>query len=327
MQGISKETEHPGTERSTVHQEGRAESLYPSGSRHARSHLYYLVPQRAGQMTAVDMRFLAPTISEVFGLRQPDSCESPPLRELPETMDRPRSVVAVVFDGFGSAALRIHGTRCPTLQSMLAHHATQIRAVAPPKTPVNFATMATGASQVVHGVSEKTDPLRAETIFQVFAESGLATGVAGRMSGSPAHLFSDQARYAAIARSNKDSEVLELALELVRGRRPAFALIQFLDIDEAGHAAGPYGGRAGNAVQDTDRRLASLARAVALTEGALVVLADHGQHEAWSEEESVRSVRGRHDGLSEEDFLVPVAWCSSVELAGLSDPARSARSA
>jgi hypothetical protein len=189
-----------------------------------------------------------------------------------------------------------------------------VRAVPPPKTPVNFATMATGASQEGHEIGEKTDPLVMETIFQVLAEGGLRSCVAGRQSGSPANLFSKMVTHADIAHSNTDAEVLGLVLDRLKGSVPGLTMVQFLDIDNAGHRAGPFGEEASRAAKGTDLKLGNLIRTYSGKGGSIIVLADHGQHEIMGEG---GTTRGKHDGTSEEDFEVPLAWCDPEELSSL----------
>jgi len=265
-------------------------------------------------MGLADMRYHAPTVCEIFGLRNPQPCEAKALRQIVEAMGHPRQMVTVVFDGFGTAALEAHRQSCPNLRSMCNTHYLEILSVRPPKTPVNFATMATGASQRVHKIHEKTDPLDVETLFQVFEESGLSTCVAARRTGSPAFLFSRRASHAAISQSNRDAEVLDLALRAFSRHQPTFTMLQFLDIDEVEHEVGPFGRGVSGAVSETDQRLGKLIRAVAAAAGTMMVLADHGQHEVTVEQNGKPATRGKHDGTSPQDFLVPLAWCNSEEL-------------
>jgi phosphopentomutase len=116
--------------------------------------------------------------------------------------------------------------------------------------------------------------------------------------------------YPEIAHTNKDAEVIELVLGRLDRSCPNFTLVQFLDIDNAGHKAGPFGAESSQTVGNTDMKLGSLIRDFA-GRGSLIVLADHGQHEVV-EEEGTR--RGKHDGSSEEDFVVPLAWCGEEDL-------------
>ena len=262
----------------------------------------------------VDMRFLAPSLCSILGQRAPGGCEVEAHEKLAGSMKNSRSVLVVVFDGFGKAALDRHAGMCPNLELLMGKNRETVRAVPPPKTPVNFATMATGASQERHGIGVKTDPLEIETIFQVLEEAGLSTCVAGRQSGSPANLFSRMVTYAEIAQTNKDAEVLQLLLDRLGRSDPELTLVQFLDIDNAGHRAGPFGEEASRAIFNTDSRLGELMRAVAGRGCSIIALADHGQHEVTGDD---GGIRGKHDGSSEEDFLVPLAWCGPGELDSL----------
>ncbi len=263
----------------------------------------------------IDMRFIAPIVCDIFGLRKPNKSEMGALEELVVSIGNPKFLIVVVFDGFGTAALSKLSTACPNFNSLRNLHFREIRAVTPPKTPVNFATMATGASQKGHGIDAKTDPLRMETVFHVFAESGLSTCVAGRESGSPANLFHRFADYLAIARSNMDLEVLQLLLEIMEQSRPAFTLVQFLDIDNAGHRTGPFSQESWDAIRGTDEKLGRVMEAVSNEDGAVIVLSDHGQHEISVEEDGLQKKKGRHDGTSRQDFSAPLTWCSAEELA------------
>ncbi len=231
------------------------------------------------------------------------------------SMGTTTNLMLVVFDGFGMAAAeRLEGLY-PNLSLMMKRNSRRLRAIRPTKTPVNFATMATGASQAVHRIGQKSDPLGIETIFHTAAESGLTSCVAGRQSGSPAHLFPRFATYTAIAPSNTDEEVLTLALECLRERSPSFTMVQFLDIDNAGHRSGPFGEDSGRAVAGTDRRLGHLMEAMVGIEGGLIVLADHGQHEVKEEQDGVLVKKGKHDGSRVEDYIVPLTWCNARQLA------------
>lgn len=266
------------------------------------------------------MRFLAPSLCSILGQRAPGGCEVAANEKLVRSMANSKSLLVVVFDGFGKAALDRHVGECPNLELLMGIHRETVRAVPPPKTPVNFATMATGASQELHGIQVKTDPLEIETVFHVLEEAGLSTCVAGRQSGSPANLFSSMVTYPEIAQTNRDAEVLQLLLDRLSRSEPGLTLVQFLDIDSAGHRAGPFGEEASRAISNTDSRLGEIIREVRGRDGSIIVLADHGQHEVTVDD---GGVRGKHDGSSEEDFLVPLAWCGPGELDSLEKESRS----
>jgi len=255
-----------------------------------------------------DTRFLAPTICSILGLRPPRMSQVPPLGEVRQDLSGCESLLVVVFDGFGMAAWRKLKGAAPQLGKLAERRLAEIHAVPPPKTPVNFASMATGASIKVHRVAEKTDPVRAETVFEVLSDSGLSTCVAARASGSPAHLFSHLADYPAVALSNTDQEVYELAERTLYSHRPNLTLVQFLDIDGASHKFGPFSQAALEAVSRTDFRLGKLLDVCRSLGICTIVLADHGQHEVCENTPQGARPAGRHDGTSPSDFSVPLTW-------------------
>jgi hypothetical protein len=263
------------------------------------------------------MRSVAPTVAKMMGCRQPRGSEVGPFRAILHNMGESSNLMLVVFDGFGMATAERFEGLYPNLDLVMKRNFRRLRAVRPTKTPVNFATMATGASQAVHGIGQKTDPLGVETIFHTLAEANLTSCVAGRQSGSPAHLFPRFTTYAAIAESNTDEEVLRLAMDCLGGKAPSFTMIQFLDIDNAGHRSGPFGEDSGRAVAGTDRRLGHLMEAAAEFGCGLIVIADHGQHEVEVEQDGAVVKKGKHDGSRKEDYIVPLAWCSAGQLADL----------
>jgi len=257
-----------------------------------------------------DTRFIAPTICSILGAAPPSMSQVPPLGQVRRDLEGCESLLVVVFDGFGVAAWRRLRGAAPQLGKLAERRLVEMHAVPPPKTPVNFASMATGASIKVHRVAEKTDPIRAETIFEVLRDSGLSTCVAARASGSPAHLFSHLVDYPAVALSNTDQEVFELAERTLSTHRPNLTLVQFLDIDGASHKFGPFSQAALEAVSRTDFRLRKLLDVCRSLRICAIVLADHGQHEVCENgAEGARSV-GRHDGTSPSDFSVPLTWAS-----------------
>ncbi len=228
-------------------------------------------------------------------------------------------LAAVVFDGFGLKTFQSLGSNCPNFEKIFSLRCAEIRSVDPPKTPVAFASMATGLSPANHGIRSKEETLDSETVFDVLGDEDMRTCVGGRLSGSPAHLFGDSCDYPAIAHSNRDEEVLELTLEAIETRNPAFTMVQFLDIDKASHKYGPFGDNARKAVRDTDMRLGALVRVLGQIGGAVIVLADHGQHERRVIEDGKKVLKGTHDGSCELDYMIPLGWCDESEVSRISE--------
>jgi predicted AlkP superfamily pyrophosphatase or phosphodiesterase len=253
---------------------------------------------------------IAPTISQVMGLRPPRQAESPPIAEAAAGLEGAGRLALIILDAFGLATWQAHREAAPAFAALANEALLTLRSVLPCKTPVCFATIATGAEPEVHSVRKRQDEMKAETVFHVLREQKRTSAVAGRDASSARIVLSRFADFARVAASNTDAEVLDLALDVVATKTPDFLLVQFLDIDNAGHRAGPGSPESRQAVADTDRRLASLLDALTHHGYALLVTADHGQHDRRQED---GTVGGEHDASVPADLRVPLTWRGAEE--------------
>lgn len=214
-------------------------------------------------------------------------------------MGHVQRLAVVVLDAFGIATWERFLDLTPQFNSLADDNLVYIRALNPPKTPVNFASMVTGTTPEVHKVRERTDPLDVETIFDVMSEQGLESAAIGRLHSTVGIMLSRFAKHRYIAQSDEDEELIGLAIEAFK-RKIDFVLIQLLDIDDAGHRFGLDKPETVKAVAQTDERLGKLIYHLKRNEYGFVVLADHGAHQLG--EIAV------HDGTSEEDMVVPLSW-------------------
>ena len=172
-----------------------------------------------------------------------------------------------------------------------------VRSVLPAITPVNFATMATGAPSDIHNIRDRSEPLIIETIFLVLSESATAS----RASSTVGILLSKFANYKGIAESNLDEDVVNIMLDLVKQKTPRFILTQLLDIDDTGHKFGLESDEFKTSLSVTDKRLGKILPCLAKEGYGLIMLADHGVHQAEN--------KATHDGSTEDDMIVPLTWC------------------
>jgi predicted AlkP superfamily pyrophosphatase or phosphodiesterase len=220
-------------------------------------------------------------------------------------------VAVVVLDAFGVATWRRFEDLTPNFNLIAHQHSLHVRSVLPPKTPVNFATIATGAPSDVHKIRDRTETLTVETIFRVLSEASMKSAAAGRASSSVGILLSKFADYRCIAGSNTDDELLQLGVKTIVDESPEFVLMQLLDVDDIGHKFGLTGHEIRRAASDVDRHLGDLLPHLAERSYGLMVLADHGAHQAGG--------KATHDGTSEDDLIVPLAWRSSEYLREIYD--------
>jgi predicted AlkP superfamily pyrophosphatase or phosphodiesterase len=262
------------------------------------------------------MTQIAATVCTVLGASPPAAANPRPIASVTATLAGSPRLAIVAIDALGESTLAQHSDRAPTLAALGRIRRGTVRSVIPAITPVNFSTMATGAGPNAHGVRVRTDPLPLDTVFHRLRAVGKTGATASRDLSSVGKLLAPLADWGAIAYSNVDSDVLDLAIQVISAQRPDFLLVHFLDVDDASHADGPSSELAGQALAVTDRRLRALLSPLAAAEYALIVLADHGQHEAQPEDNDP-SHRGTHSGRVEADVLVPLFWATADEVTEL----------
>ena len=259
-----------------------------------------------------DMRSLAPTVCRILGVRPPGSADVEPLVEVVNSMGEMERLAVVVIDAFGVSTWMAAKLEAPTFNAMANRHLLHLRSVMPTITPVNFAMMLTGAGPDVHGIRDRTEELKLETVFDVLREDGAASATAARALSSLGILVSPFADRPGIAESNTDDEVTALALEAM-GNSVDLLWVQLLDVDDEGHAHGPQSIRGIAAVKRADDHLLEMAVRAQEEDYGVIVLADHGQHVILKED---GSEGGTHGTYADEDVYVPLVWGTPQEIRG-----------
>lgn len=260
-----------------------------------------------------DMRTLAPTVAALLEVRPPAGAEVRPIPQVVARLGPVQRLAMVVIDAFGMATWDYARDRCPTVNALAANHLLTIHSVLPSITPVNFATMVTGASPQAHGIRARTERLELETLFHVLRTEGRSTAAVGRALSTVGILLSPFADLRGVAESNEDREVLDLGLNILIDHEPAYLLLQFLAVDSASHRHGPFSPANAQAVAETDARLRALIGQLVAQEYGLLLLADHGQHTTPSEAQQPGHI-GTHGDAVGEDVRVPLIWASPAEL-------------
>lgn len=255
-----------------------------------------------------DMTSVAPTVCRVLGVRLPSSAEGSPINEAAESIHQTDRLAVAVIDAFGVSTWRNVKGKTPTFNRLRGVNGAVIRAVMPSITPVNFATMLTGASPMAHGVRDREQPLRKETIFHVMRETGMVSATAARAKSSLGILISPHADRPGLAGSNLDSEVTEIACRMI-DEDVNLLWVQLLDVDDAGHSHGPHSLESGEAAERADANLRRVLDAARVKGYSAIVLADHGQHPS-----SEGPYKGVHGTDVPEDLNVPFLWVSNDEL-------------
>jgi len=255
-----------------------------------------------------DMTSVAPTVCKALGVRLPSSAEGSPINEVAESIHQTERLAVVVIDAFGVSTWRKVMAKTPAFNKLRDLHGTVIRSVMPSITPVNFATMLTGASPMVHGIRDREQPLMHETIFDVLRETGKLSATAARAKSSLGILISPHADRPGVAASNLDTEVTEIACRMI-DEDVNLLWVQLLDVDDAGHAHGPHSLESEEASGRADANLRVILDAARVKGYSIMVLADHGQHPS-----SDGHYKGVHGTDMSEDLNVPFLWANNTEL-------------
>jgi predicted AlkP superfamily pyrophosphatase or phosphodiesterase len=255
-----------------------------------------------------DMTSVASTVCRALMVRPPSSAEGSPINEAAESLNQIDKLAVIVIDAFGVSTWEKVKENTPAFNKLRDVHGTVIRSVMPSVTPVNFATMLTGASPETHGIRNREQPLRNETIFHVMRETGMVSATAARAESSLGILISPHADKPGLAGSNLDSEVTEIACRMI-DEDVNLLWVQLLDVDDAGHSHGPHSLESREAAAKADANLRRILEAARFHGYSAIVLADHGQHPS-----SGGPYKGVHGTDVPEDLNVPFLWASNTEL-------------
>ena len=246
------------------------------------------------------MTCLAPTVSAILRLPAPARATGEPIPDIVKALQPATRVAVVAPDALGLAILARWGAAMPFLTSLSADQRVTLRSVMPTITPVNFATMVTGAPPEVHGIGAITDGFACETLFAVVrAHGGKSAGV-GQKGYTGSELLGRSADLWGRAANNTDDEVEALALEFAAAEGPQFMIVQLGSTDDVFHQYGPSSPRVVPILRETDDRLARMTEQLRALGYVLIITADHGQHDT--------ETGGSHGTAADEDALVPCTW-------------------
>jgi len=246
---------------------------------------------------------LARTVSEVLHLPAPEQAASPAIAEIVADLDGAARVAVLAPDALGWHPFRLWRHEMPYLDSLHRTHSLVLRGVMPTITPVNFATMVTGAEQRVHGIQNFNGTFACETLFEVVRRHGGQSLGVGQKGYTGSELLGRHADYWGKAESNTDAEVAEIVLDLVRQHEPQFVIVQFGSTDDVFHKHGPSSPEVVPMLCETDERLRRVVAELLPRGYAIIITADHGQHEAHP--------GGTHGTEMDEDALVPCTWVAA----------------
>lgn len=249
------------------------------------------------------MTCVAPTVAAVLDVPAPAAATGKPIPEILRDLAGAKRLAIVAPDALGLVSLRHFAPDMPFLTGLCAERMVILRSVMPSITPVNFAAMITGTDLEGHGVGAKEMDFACETLFDVLGARGLECAGCGRPGYTGSELLARCAQIKGTAQVRDDAGTEEIVLRIARASQPAFIIAQIGGTDDHFHRFGPTNESARPKVQETDQRLARMCAALGELGYAVVILADHGQHETGDP-----SHNGSHGSDSDEDCQVPCTW-------------------
>lgn len=258
--------------------------------------------------TEYSMTRVAPTIAAALSMRSPAAASDGPVPEIAADLAGSARLAVLAPDALGLVSLEHFAAEMPFLQSLCETRMVALRSVMPSITPVNFATMVSGTDLDGHGVRSKEMDFGCETLFDVLLEQGWTGAGCGRPGYSGSDLLARVAPINGTAALGDDAATEEVALRIARELRPEFIITQIGGTDDHFHRFGPRGEGARPKVREMDQRLARMAVELGGLGYALIILADHGQHETGD-----LAHMGSHGTDSDEDCLVPCTWVPAID--------------
>lgn len=258
---------------------------------------------------------LTSTICSILGIRKPSLSGEMPLKAVLERVGREYRVCLVVIDSLGKSQLDFHRHHMPYLQSIMERTCIALRAESPPCTSANVASLLTGATPSVHGVTSKNMDLKYESIFDCMAGCALKTSVVAREKPSLRCLLSQRASDVSRLSEGDDRAVFQRAEKVIQELHPHFIWIHLSDLDRLSHLSGSESAESAGALIRIDRRAEALASLLYRHCYATLITADHGQHSVPDQRGGVTAV---HDGSDESDFIVPLLSIPATQTINLS---------
>jgi hypothetical protein len=191
---------------------------------------------------------VAPTICRLMGIAPPKVCQAAPLYDVlaawaakGDGARSPSSIEKCLIyapDAIGAQMAERHPASFKAVLG-IAPVAVDLLAVMPPKTPVCFASMFTGAMPEVHGIRKYEKPVLAcDTIFDALIRAGRRPAIVSTAGCSMDRIFRErQMDYFSEA---DDAAVMSRTLNILESSAYDFIVCYQIGYDTCVHREGPY---------------------------------------------------------------------------------------
>jgi predicted AlkP superfamily pyrophosphatase or phosphodiesterase len=249
------------------------------------------------------MTCVAPTVAAVLSIRAPRESRGESIAEIVDDLPDAERLAVIAPDALGWHQLRHFADEMPFLWSLCERRRVILKAVMPSVTCVNFATMISGCGLEDHGIRSRDLNFTCETLFDVLGEAGAEGAGCGRPGYTGGELLARVAQIDGTAALADDAGVEEAVLRVANEHRARFIIAQIGGTDDHFHRFGATCDRMIPKLRETDCRLERMAEDLTRAGYAMMILADHGQHDTGNPERG-----GTHGTDSDADCLVPCTW-------------------
>jgi 2-polyprenyl-3-methyl-5-hydroxy-6-metoxy-1,4-benzoquinol methylase len=230
---------------------------------------------------SIDISSVTPTLCRLMGVEPPSVCAAPALNAVLKAA--PGQIERVLVYG-ADAIGRVFLDNRPDLKKRLVAASdvqVELRAMTPPKTPVCFASMFTGAPPEVHGIQKYERPvLTCDTLFDALVRAGKRAAIVAVKDCSMDIIFRNRA--IDYFSEEDDAAVLKRTLSLLSDDRHDFIVSYNQEYDDTLHRTRHDGPEALAAAR---RHVETFVRLWQATEEhwaghnrALLFTPDHGAH-------------------------------------------------
>jgi hypothetical protein len=229
---------------------------------------------------------VTPTIAALMGIEPPKLSRGPPLSEVMRAAKEAfgtRAVDKCLVYGADAIGCTLYDRHKPFFRPVtrLAPIRVRLSSVFPPKTPVCFASIFTGAKPEGHGIRKYERPvLTCDTLFDALARAGKRVAIVAVENCSMSIIF--RGRKVDYFTETYDGEAIERAMELLASDSHDFIVACNQGYDDIMHKTKPESAGSLRAlrrhVKDFVRLAARLREVWKEEDVALLWLTDHGAH-------------------------------------------------
>ena len=257
-------------------------------------------------MQTYSMKCVAPTVAAILGVGRPAAAAEPAIEPMARELDGARSAAVLAPDALGILPWGLWQDDMPFLKSLHARRSILLESILPSATPMNFACMLTGAELAVHGIEAREMPFRCETLFDTVRRAGGRSAGAGFRGYSGELLLARCADIPGVVEPDLALPLVEKIIDLIEAQAPRFLIAQFGNPDTVFHKIGPSHPGVVPTLRELDKALAKLVPFLTARGTAVILLADHGQHDVPPSAD--HPGYGTHGLDCPEDRLVPCTW-------------------